>query len=241
MRCSITPLFFIGFILHLSLGAWSDFNTLSKMMINGIDAMVAPGRTIDRNESSIPSCRKYTPRASDASVIRGVSAVTYRKAWPLLPSSVRGCSRQPVGYDQQTTATILPIDDHKSLDIYMIQAQMMVESHGDWSAVSSEKCIGSMQISPVLAKEFGMPTYYLDHPIMGLDYGIRIMEYLWSRLHFVTNWNERWKLSLSAYNCGYSRTIKSYLTLGRRWQQGIPGETRSYIRKVQNKYYGRGK
>lgn len=31
----------------------------------------------------------------------------------------------------------------------------------------------------------------------------------------------------------------AYRRLGKRWQQGIPDETRQYLRKVQNKYYGR--
>jgi len=133
------------------------------------------------------------------------------------------------------------------LDIYMIIAQMEVESHGDWSVVSHKGCIGMMQILPSTAMDYGIPLYYLDHPVIGMDAGIVIMQDLWSRFvvtnrdsrpRFVTNSNDVWSLALSSYNCGYSRTLKA-LQLGRRWQYGVPSETRHYIKKVLNRYYGR--
>ena len=132
------------------------------------------------------------------------------------------------------------------LDIYMIIAQMEVESHGDWSVVSHKGCIGMMQILPSTARDYGIPIYYLDHPVIGMDAGIEIMSSLWSRFETSSCDNVRcnilrfdtWELALSAYNCGLSRTLKS-LRLGRRWQYGVPLETRHYIRKVLNRYYGR--
>ena len=129
----------------------------------------------------------------------------------------------------------------EQLDIYMILAQRHVESGGDHGAVSKEHCVGQMQIHPDTARDFGIPVWTLDHPVLGLDAGITIMSTLWTRFENVSKKrnmlrNETWKLALGAYNCGYSRTIKSYLTLGENWQRGIPVETRQYIVKVLNRY-----
>jgi soluble lytic murein transglycosylase-like protein len=120
------------------------------------------------------------------------------------------------------------------LNVYMILAQRFVESHGDYRAISHKNCHGPMQVNPATAREYGIPEWSLTHPVLGMDAGIRIMEYYWVLFH---GYADRWALSLAAYNCGYGRTIKSYLTLGHRWQQGVPSETRSYILKVQNRYY----
>jgi hypothetical protein len=171
---------------------------------------------------------KHTLRASQRCVIRGVPAVTYRKAWPLLPSSVRGCSRQADGYDHRTTAP---------LTIAMIQAQMDVESRGDWGAISREGCRGSMQVHPITAKDYGIPVWTLSHPVLSLQAGITIMSKLWSRWSFVTNWKDHWSLVLSSYNAGYTRTNAAYHRLGKRWMDGVPQETRTYVNKILNRYW----
>jgi len=152
--------------------------------------------------------------------------------------SWRSVTPQVLKLSSRCGVTELPMDVHKSLDIYMIQAQMEVESHGDWGAVSREGCRGSMQVHPETAKAYSIPTWTLDHPVLSLDAGITIMSKLWTRFNNVSM-PERWELCLASYNAGYSRTIKSYLTLGKRWQRGIPGETRSYIHKVMRRYYGK--
>lgn len=228
------PLIVICFFLSLSLGAWSTrdcWRNDPTMYIyyvgrhsNNAGGSVRWHVTI----GSTPITGK-TPGASEPLTGTSILPGVFNKAWPLLPSSVRGCSRQPDGYDHRTTAT---------LSIEMIQAQMYVESRGDWGAVSREKCIGSMQISPVLAKEFGMPVHYLDHPILGMEYGIRIMEYYWVRWYKVRNPMARWELCLSSYNAGFPRTNGAYRRLSSRWRDGVPHETRRYIERVMKKYHG---
>ena len=152
------------------------------------------------------------------------------------------------------------------LTIYHITAQMWVESNGDWRAISNKNCHGPMQVMPATGAEYGYPEWALTHPVIGMDAGIEIMRDLWSRFvtlesdsrsRFVTNSNSRtikdylihdvrrnilrnqtWALALSAFNCGYSRTLKA-LRLGHRWRDGIPAETRHYIKKVLRQYYRR--
>lgn len=139
------------------------------------------------------------------------------------------------------------VQNHKStyqfcdngLTIYHIMSQMYVESRGDYRVISHRNCHGAMQVNPVTGKEYGYPEWSLTHPVIGTEAGIAVMSKLWGRFHFVTNSNERWKLALASYNAGYGRTIRSFRTHGKNWQRGIPGETRLYIRKVMNRYYGR--
>ena len=153
--------------------------------------------------------------------------------------SWRSVTPQVLKLSSRCGVTELPMDVHKSLDIYMIQAQMEVESHGDWGAVSREGCRGSMQVHPETAKAYSIPTWTLDHPVLSLDAGIAIMSTLWTRFENVSM-PERWEKALSCYNAGRSRTLRAIRRYGRGWQRGIPAETRNYIRKVMNRYYGGG-
>jgi len=126
------------------------------------------------------------------------------------------------------------------LTIYHILAQMYVESRGDYRAISHRDCHGPMQVNPATGAEHGYPEWSLTHPVIGMEAGITIMSKLWTRFGNVSM-PERWKLSLAAYNGGYKRTIMAYYRYGKHWQWGIPQETRQYIVKVFNRYYGRTK
>ena len=192
---------------------------LPGVFYGDINSMVEPGQANDRDERSIPSCR-HKALAVEPFVSRfGKSGTTHRVA-------------------RSIKSTDLTAGNRPALTSEMIMAQMYVESRGDYRVISHKNCHGAMQVNPVTGKEHGYPEWSLTHPVIGMAAGISIMSKLWSRWHFVTNSNERWKLSLAAYNCGLSRTLRS-VRLGRKWQRGIPIETRKYIVKVMNRYYGR--
>lgn len=145
-----------------------------------------------------------------------------------------------IGDGWRTDRIIYPSVQVSGLSMPMVLAQMYVESRGDWGAVSREGCRGSMQIHPRTAKDYGIPRWTLDHPVLSLQAGITIMSTLWTRFENVSM-PEKWRMVLSAYNCGRSRTIHAIHRYGRGWQRGIPAETRKYILKIQNRYYGGGK
>jgi hypothetical protein len=82
--CVLKPLLFKQIRLHL---AKHDLRTANiSLKYDGINSMVERGYLNNLNECSSHSCRRQTSRASQRCVIRGVSAVTYRKALAVEPN-----------------------------------------------------------------------------------------------------------------------------------------------------------
>lgn len=128
-----------------------------------------------------------------------------------------------------------------TLTMRHIVAQMIAESRGDHGAVSSKGCIGSMQVNPATAAEYGIREWELYHPVLGLEAGIRIMNDLWERWRPIKNPMLRWSLALASYNCGHSRAQLFYYGMGLRmcgirtnWVRFLPRQTLVYIIRVTN-------
>jgi hypothetical protein len=230
----------------------------------GINSIVELGQTNDQNEGRIPSCRHKVLAVEPFMSRYGKSGLAHRVARCIKSTVIRALAVEPVsmlaegyaGTSTKSTATITPqkmknslrcgVKNHKSpyqlcdngLTIYHILAQMYVESRGDYRAISHRDCHGPMQVMPATGAEHGYPEWSLTHPVIGMEAGITIMSKLWARFRNVSM-PERWKLSLAAYNGGYKRTIMAYYRYGRRWMDGIPAETKLYIKKVLRRYYGR--
>lgn len=140
--------------------------------------------------------------------------------------------------DNKTSLRKIEVLEKEELTLTMrhIFAQMMAESGGDYGAISKAGCIGSMQVMPATAAEYGIQEWELRHPVLGLDAGIRIMSDLWQRWQQIKNPELRWKLSLASYNCGYYRTKRLYNRHRDSWQDHIPGETRHYIKRTMQEF-----
>lgn len=140
--------------------------------------------------------------------------------------------------ENKTSLRKIEVLEKEELTLTMrhIFAQMMAESGGDYGAVSDTGCVGSMQVMPATAAEYGIQEWELHHPVLGLDAGIRVMSDLWKRWQQIKNPELRWKLSLASYNCGYYRTKRLYNRHRDSWQDHIPGETRHYIKRTMQEF-----
>lgn len=94
----------------------------------------------------------------------------------------------------------------------MIETQCYYESNGNPNAVSKKGALGLCQFMPatwneVSAKYFEMGLNNPFDPVQSLLAAHIYMNELYSRLDFVKNDIDRYKLALASYNAGYSNIM----------------------------------
>jgi len=109
-----------------------------------------------------------------------------------------------------------------SVDQYLVQAIVAVESHYNPSAVSPKGCVGLMQLHPETAERFGVRDPF--NPAENIEGGSKYLNFL------MEEFKGDLQLVLAAYNAG-EQAVARY--------NGIPPyqETQDYVHKVKAVYY----
>src|SRR5216684_5824729 len=110
-----------------------------------------------------------------------------------------------------------------NVDPNLVRALVKVESNFNPNAVSRKGAMGLMQLMPQTARQLKVSNPF--NPEENVDAGVRHLKQL------LESYGGDVRLSLAAYNAGAGAVARS---------SGIPryAETRNYVRRITNLYYG---
>ncbi len=139
------------------------------------------------------------------------------------------------------TANLWPKQVEKDENFFIwFVAQAMAESSLNPHAVSRVGACGLMQIMPKTWHDIRLYLPYLNEdifdPASNIEGGIWYVRWCFDRFQFVRDFNDRFKIALSSYNCGPSRIRRllepfdnpTYLAL----EPQLPRETSFYIERI---------
>ena len=141
-------------------------------------------------------------------------------------ASFVGYSRPAVSIDRDGAEKLVrEAADRHNVDPALIRAVIQTESNWNAGALSRKGAGGLMQLIPTTAQRFGANDLF--NPQQNIDAGVRYLKTLLER------YNGNLDLALAAYNAGEGAVDRAH---------GIPAyrETRNYVQKVQDAYFGRG-
>lgn len=125
---------------------------------------------------------------------------------------------------EQVDAAIDQAARQHNVDPSLVRAVIKVESNFNPNAVSPKGAMGLMQLMPQTARELNVTNPF--DPQQNVDAGVRHLK------HLMESYGGDVKLTLAAYNAGAGAVARS---------AGIPNfpETRSYVSRITNLYYGK--
>ena len=124
---------------------------------------------------------------------------------------------------QEIDAAIDQAASRHNVDPSLVRAVIKVESNFNPNAVSRKGAMGLMQLMPQTARQLNVVNPF--DPQQNVDAGVRHLKKL------MESYGGDVRLSLAAYNAGVGAVSRS---------AGIPhfGETRNYVRRITQLYYG---
>lgn len=127
--------------------------------------------------------------------------------------------------EQEIDAAIVQAASRHNVDPNLVRSVVKVESNYNPNAVSRKGAMGLMQLMPSTARSLRVTNPF--DPEQNVDAGVRHLKRL------LENYRGNVPLSLAAYNAGTGAVARS---------AGIPryAETRSYVRRITNLYFGGG-
>jgi hypothetical protein len=125
--------------------------------------------------------------------------------------------------EQEIDAAIVQAASRHNVDPNLVRSVVKVESNYNPNAVSRKGAMGLMQLMPGTARSLNVTNPF--DPAQNVDAGVRHLKRL------LENYGGDVRLSLAAYNAGAGAVARS---------AGVPhfAETRNYVRRITNLYYG---
>lgn len=125
--------------------------------------------------------------------------------------------------EQEIDAAIVQAASRHNVDANLVRSVVKVESNYNPNAVSRKGAMGLMQLMPGTARSLNVTNPF--DPTQNVDAGVRHLKKL------LESYGGNVPLSLAAYNAGSGAVARS---------AGIPhfAETRNYVRRITNLYYG---
>ena len=140
-----------------------------------------------------------------------------------LDGSSRFLRSNRVFTEQEIDAAIVQAASRHNVDANLVRSVVKVESDYNPNAVSRKGAMGLMQLMPGTARALNVTNPF--DPAQNVDAGVRHLKRL------LESYGGNVSLSLAAYNAGSAAVARS---------AGIPryAETRNYVRRITNLYYG---
>jgi hypothetical protein len=125
--------------------------------------------------------------------------------------------------EQEIDAAIVQAASRHNVDANLVRSVVKVESNYNPNAVSRKGAMGLMQLMPGTARSLNVTNPF--DPTQNVDAGVRHLKRL------LESYGGNVQLSLAAYNAGSAAVARS---------AGVPrfAETRNYVRRITNLYYG---
>lgn len=187
-------------------------------------ATAAPARglvywsTKERRWKPVPPANGRTMKAARSAAAE-VKQYLGRESQPAVPSYLRG---RPFTQQEIDTAIEQAAARH-NVDPNLVRAVVKVESNFNPNAVSRKGAMGLMQLMPQTARQLHVTNPF--DPEQNVDAGVRHLKKL------MESYGGDLRLTLAAYNAGSGAVARS---------AGVPrfAETRSYVRRITNLYFG---
>ena len=140
-----------------------------------------------------------------------------------LDGSTRLLRNTRVFTEQEIDAAIVQAASRHNVDANLVRSVVKVESNYNPNAVSRKGAMGLMQLMPGTARSLNVTNPF--DPNQNVDAGVRHLKRL------LESYGGNVPLSLAAYNAGSAAVARS---------AGVPhfAETRNYVRRITNLYYG---
>lgn len=165
---------------------------------------------------------RWKPVPTNGAAIRAArSAATEVNHY--LDGSSRFMRSNRVFTEQEIDAAIVQAASRHNVDANLVRSVVKVESDYNPNAVSRKGAMGLMQLMPGTARALNVTNPF--DPAQNVDAGVRHLKRL------LESYGGNVSLSLAAYNAGSAAVARS---------AGIPryAETRNYVRRITNLYYG---
>jgi hypothetical protein len=172
--------------------------------------------TTEHRWKPVPSANVRAARSAAEEVNRLLGSTASE---PLQPVPSRSFSPQDIDSAIEQAAA------RHNVDPNLVRAVVKVESNFNPNAVSRKGAMGLMQLMPQTARQLNVSNPF--DPEQNIDAGVRHLKKL------MESYGGDVKLSLAAYNAGQGAVNRS---------AGIPhfAETRNYVKRITQLYYGNG-
>lgn len=166
---------------------------------------------------------RWKPVPTSGAVIRAARSAATEVNTYLDGTSQFHLARNHAFTQQEIDAAIDQAAVRHNVDPNLVRSVVKVESNYNPNAVSRKGAMGLMQLMPSTARSLKVSNPF--DPAQNVDAGVRHLKSL------LESYGGDIRLSLAAYNAGSRAVARS---------AGVPhfAETRSYVRRITNLYYG---